>query len=240
MKKLHTLTETEKTGALVVPIVALGYASLVALMAHKIDLMASMTIGALLVAFGAISSGVIVGMMKDEQLARVVRGSRYTLNAITAERDELSDKLESALADLRDEVARVRTLSAQVMADAEQLDDLRAHNETLGNKCVNYQIQRNRAVNAVDELRNELESVESQLNDSHSRETELRTANRALVADLAWARELLARDGRDLVEHDEADAYADTAFTHSASTALLVGTLDRAYVVNGETRYPLA
>lgn len=240
MKKLHTLTEPQKVIALVAPLPLVALVASVALLTTYIDFMSALFIVVALLFIGAISSGVSVAVVKDAQLSRVVRGMRYTQTAIRAERDELSDKLENALADLRDEVARVRTLSAQVMADAEQLDDVRAHNETLGNKCVNYQIQRNRAVNAVDELRNELESVESQLNDSHSRETELRTANRALVADLAWARELLARDGRDLVEHDEADAYAETAFTHSASTAFAIGTLDRAYVVNNETRYPLA
>jgi hypothetical protein len=44
------------------------------------------------------------------------------------------------------------------------------------------------------------------------RETHARQVGE-LVADLAWARELLARDGRDLVEHELADKYAQENFT---------------------------
>jgi len=184
----------------------------VALLTTYIDFMSALFIVVALLFIGAISSGVSVAVVKDAQLSRVVRGMRYTTNAITAERDELSDKLENALADLRDEVARVRVLSAQVMADAEELESV-----TNGYRALNSENADNaRHIGA------------------------LRDRVRTLTADLAWARELLARDGRDLVEHDEADAYAETAFTHSASTAFAVGTLDRAYVVNGETRYPLA
>lgn len=41
-----------------------------------------------------------------------------------------------------------------------------------------------------------------------------------------------------VIEHPV--AYPVAQYTHSASTALALGTLDRAYKVNGETRYPLA
>lgn len=42
------------------------------------------------------------------------------------------------------------------------------------------------------------------------------------------------------VENDGHETPSQDNYTASASTALLIGTLDRAYVVNGETRYPLA
>ena len=42
---------------------------------------------------------------------------------------------------------------------------------------------------------------------------QLRDENRALVASLANARERLARSGSDLVEHEQADKYADTLHT---------------------------
>ena len=51
------------------------------------------------------------------------------------------------------------------------------------------------------------ELIKNALRETHARN------ERALVADLAWARELLARDGRDLVEHELADKYARDNFT---------------------------
>ena len=326
MKKLQNLSEVQKLGALGIFLASLGYASIVALLASKFDLLATMTLCALLVAFGAITTGVIVGMVKDETLARVVRGARYTTNAIIAERDELSDLLENSRADLRDERARVRVLSAQVMSDTEQLESvtngyralntenadnakhigalrdrvralsaqvserdaelallreeladslyreknasgdlarlreinngLQAEHRASITKSANYQIERNRAVNTVDELRTELESVESQLNDSHSRETELR-AERDAEREISQARALKAEKLRaevaDLTErvevlqesrNDWRTAYDKlrngvTGYTHSASTAFALGTIDRAYEVDGETRYPV-
>lgn len=50
------------------------------------------------------------------------------------------------------------------------------------------------------------EVLTSALRETHARK------ERELVADLAWARELLARLGCDLVEHELADAYAEKHF----------------------------
>jgi hypothetical protein len=51
------------------------------------------------------------------------------------------------------------------------------------------------------------ELIKNALRETHARQVG------ALVADLAWARELLARDGRDLVEHELADKYAQENYT---------------------------
>jgi chromosome segregation ATPase len=231
-------------------------------------------------------------MMKDEQLARVVRGSRYTLNAITAERDELSDKLENALADLRDERSRVRVLSAQVMSDTEQLESVTSGYRALNTenadnaKHIGALRDRVRALSAqVSDLQEENALTASELADSEHRENiatadlkrareigenlnnihreqvarigEL-TAERDNLREISQARALnaekLRAEVRELTERVEVlqESRADwrTAYdklrngqnnyTASASTAFALGTLERAYEVDGETRYPLA
>jgi regulator of replication initiation timing len=311
MKKLHTLTEPQKVTALVAPLPLVALVASVALLAHYIDFTSAVFIVVALLFIGSIATGVVVAVVKDEHLARVVRGYR-ALNTENKESalyiGELRDKVRALTAE-RDELAH----SADYSDLAQSYNSLCATYEALQVERDNLrEVSQARALNAetlraqVAELTERVEVLQESRADWRTAYDKVRAERDALVASLANARERLASDGSDLVEHDLADKYSDklhtftnavyhfgwaliedgdlfesakfallaihgenltetasaqvfrdyvldiyadddapttptpTDYTHSASTALLIGTLDRAYEVNGETRYPLA
>lgn len=222
MKKLHSLTEPQKVCALIAPLPLVALVASVALLAHYIDLMSALFIVVALLFIGAISSGVAVAVVKDGHIARIVRGYR-ALNA------ECSDSART-IGELRD---TNRALVAQLANARERLAET-------GIDLVEHQ-QADKYADKLHTFTNAVYQFGWALIEDYD-----------LFESAKYA--LLGIHGKNLTETASAqvfrdyvlDIYADddaptpTDYTHSASTALLIGTLDKAYEVNGETRYPLA
>ena len=102
------------------------------------------------------------------------------------------NELEKVRAEIESITNGYRALNTENADSARIIGELRDMNTELGKRIVTGTTELTRAYSTVSELRN---------------------VKRELIADLAWARELLARDGRDLVEHELADAYARDNFT---------------------------
>lgn len=222
MKKLQNLKEWQIVGIFSALGASVAYASVVAIFAHTLDLLPVMTLCAVLVGITAVAVGVTVGMVKDEQIARIVRGYR-ALNA------ECSDSART-IGELRD---TNRALVAQLANARERLAES-------GSDLVEHQ-QADKYADKLHTFTNAVYHFGWALIEDYD-----------LFESAKYA--LLGIHGKNLTETASAqvfrdyvlDIYADddaptpTDYTHSASTALLIGTLDRAYEVNGETRYPLA
>ena len=102
------------------------------------------------------------------------------------------NELEKVRAEIESITNGYRALNTENADSARFIGELRDMNTELGKRIVTGTTELTRAYSTVSELQN---------------------VKRELIADLAWARELLARDGRDLVEHELADAYARDNFT---------------------------
>ena len=241
MKKLQNLKEWEIVGIFSALGVSLGYASVVALLANYIDLMPSMVLSAFLIAITAVPVGVVVAMNKDAELSRVVRGMRYTLNAVSEMRDEYADTLASMEADYRDECYNTKRLSGEVEA-------LRAK---VANLQLNYATDMDTlgaSLEARDYTIAKLQDGAYHMAWALCEDGDLRddafTTLKALLTTEAHKRAQAFADTEvsfyASVEHDGHEAPTEADYTASASTAFLIGTLDKAYLVGSETRYPLA
>lgn len=121
--------------------------------------------------------------------------------------------------ELRDNMSRnsraiILALHAQqVTALQNENDELRAHNEN--------------TENARQVWHDEYKTKAHELTNLANRYNELRAKHSRLESSVMDIRETLDYS----LVNDE--------YTHSASTAFALGTLDLAYIVNGETRYPL-
>jgi septal ring factor EnvC (AmiA/AmiB activator) len=155
-------------------LIACAFVALVALFATAggLDKLGTSVLLAVLVAFVAVGSAVIVDEYHAEQRRQIARAHWYELDAVRYMRDEYADTLSMVEADARDDRDNTKRLSAEVQ-------ELRVKNDELASKCVSYQIQRNRAVNKVDEMERTIEELEEQLSDTRLVLNELRHAVRA-------------------------------------------------------------
>jgi chromosome segregation ATPase len=224
MKTYKNLKEWQKVGALVVLSVSLGYSAIVALISTKIDTMASITLCGLLVAFGAIGSGVVVAMKKDEHASRV---NYYATKRANSLREDI-DNRDEEIAYLRDELAdsthREKIASGDLARMREINNGLQAEHragisriEVLLAKVREQEFTRLRLSEVNDKLTAQVDEQETEIDNLLQSRNDWREAYDKL------------RNG------DNGNRY-----THSASTAFALGTLDKAYTVNGETVYPLA
>lgn len=257
MKKLQNLTEPQKVIALVAPLPLVALVASVALLNYYIDFMSALFIVVALLFIGSIATGVAVAVAKDEHTARAVRGIRYTLNAVRVERDELSDKYDALENDY----------AMSVRSYKSELELVRANKYELVAKLAHVRDLLQKSECETQSLVNLLRVVLDPSHDEHRvamtdlvRFTEggealgMRDETLVWYADAIWNGEgysdddlnrlALIRQNYGLTEADYPEAtekeYTETAYTNSASTALYFGTLDKAYEVNGETRYPLA
>lgn len=251
MKKLQNLTEPQKVIALIAPLPLVALVASVALLTYSMDFMSAVFVVVALLFIGAISSGIAVAVVKDEHLARVVRGYR-SLN--TENRDsariigELRDTNRALVANLAHARERLADGGCDLVehddADA-YADELReAHGETYS--LVNLL----RAV--LDPSHDEHLTAMNDLNGFTAMGSQgMDDEGLIWYASAIWNGEGYSCDDlnrldrmREIYEISEPvrteKEYTETAYTASASTALYFGTLDKAYTVNGETRYPLA
>lgn len=174
--------ELKTTIAMLSACLGVAFVALVALFVRTggLDKLGTSVLLAVLVAFVAVGSAIIVDEYKSEQHARELRAMSYTLDAVRDMRDEYADTLSMVEADARDDRDNNKRLSAEVQ-------ELRVKNDELASKCVNYQIQRNRAVNKVEEMERTIEELEEQLSDTRLVLNELRhtvRAERERIADI--------------------------------------------------------
>lgn len=255
MKKLHTLTEPQKVTALVAPLPLVALVASVALLAHYIDFTSAVFIVVALLFIGSIATGVVVAVVKDEHLARVVRGYR-ALNTECSDSARIIGELRDTNRALVANLAHARERLADGGCDLVEHDDADAYADEL-----------QKAHGETQSLVNLLRVVLDPSHDEHRvamtdlvRFTEggealgMRDETIVWYADAIWNGEGYSdddlnrlariRENYGLTEADYPEAtekeYTETAYTASASTALYFGTLDKAYEVNGETRYPLA
>jgi hypothetical protein len=204
MKKLQNLTEPQKVALLVAPLSLTALVASVALLTYYIDFMSALFIVVALLFIGAISSGVVVAVVKDEERIIVQRSASRRQNAL---QDELRDMRDMNACETFSLVNLLTIALDPMHADYyEARADLRAFIPVMDSEeLTRYAVARWNGEGYSDDDMNTL---------ARYRET---------------------FGGYDMPETDN-----DTNYTHSASTAFAIGTLDRAYVVNGETRYPLS
>jgi hypothetical protein len=204
MKKLQNLTEPQKVALLVAPLSLTALVASVALLTYYIDFMSALFIVVALLFIGAISSGVVVAVVKDEERIIVQRSATRRQNAL---QDELRDMRDMNACETFSLVNLLTIALDPMHADYyEARADLRAFIPVMDSEeLTRYAVARWNGEGYSDDDMNTL---------ARYRET---------------------FGGYDMPETDN-----DTNYTHSASTAFAIGTLDRAYVVNGETRYPLS
>ena len=255
MKKLRNLSELQQASATAIILAVLGLVSSVGLLTYSIDFMSAVFVCVSVLLIGSLSTGIVVACVKDGEVARITRGYR-TLN--TENRDsaraihELRETNRALVADL----ANARERLARDGSDLVEHDDADAYADEL-----------QKAHGETQSLVNLLRVVLDPSHDEHRtamtdlvRFTEggealgMRDETLVWYADAIWNGEGYSsddlnrlariRENYGLTEADYPEAtekvYTETAYTASASTALYFGTLDKAYTVNGETRYPLA
>jgi hypothetical protein len=241
MKKLQNLKEWQIVGIFSAVGVSVAYASVVALFAHTLDLLPVMTVCALLVAVTAVPVGVVVGMNKDAHLSRVVRGMAKQVGELRSILDFERETHEHALADLRDERYNTERLSREVEA-------LRAR---VANLQLNYATDMDTLTASIEARQYEIAKLQdgayhmawALCEDGDLREDAFTTLKALLTTEAHKRAQAFADTEVSFyasVEHDGHEAPTEADYTASASTAFLIGTLDKAYLVGSETRYPLA
>lgn len=215
MKKLQKPTELQQVVTVAVSLALGGLVASVALLSFYIDLMSAIFFGVVLLFIGAVGSGIVVAVVKDGELSRVVRGYRASLDNLQAEH---SDALLQSECNAYSLVNLLRVV----------LDPTHDGHRTAMTDLVRF-TEGGEALGMRDETL--IWYAEAIWNGEGYSDDDL---NR-----LARIRENYGLTEADYPEATEKE-YTETAYTNSASTALYFGTLDKAYTVNGETRYPLA
>ena len=225
MKKLQNLTEPQKVIALIAPLPLVALVASVALLNYYIDFTSAVFIVVALLFIGAISSGVAVAVAKDEHLARVVRGYR-ALNTENKENALYIGELREMNRELQDENACETHSLVNLLRVV--LDPSHDEHRVAMTDLVRF-TEGGEALGMRDETiiwyATAIWNGEGYSDDDLNR--------------LALIRHNYGLTEADYPEATEKE-YTETAYTASASTALYFGTLDKAYEVNGETRYPLA
>lgn len=251
MKKLQNLKEWQIVGIFSALGVSVTYASVVALFAHTLDLLPVMTVCALLVAVTAVAVGVVVGMVKDAQLARVVRGYR-ALNSECSDSARIIGELRDTNRALVANLAHARERLADGGCDLVEHDDADAYADELREAHGETYSLVNLLRAVLDPSHDEHLTAMNDLNGFTAMGSQgMDDEGIIWYASAIWNGEGYSCDDlnrldrmREIYEISEPvrteKEYTETAYTCSASTALLFGTLDRAYEVNNETRYPLA
>lgn len=243
MKKLQNLTEPQKLTALVSPLPLVALVASVALLSFYIDLMSALFIVVSLLLIGAISSGVVVAVVKDYELARVVRGYR-ALNAENADSARAIHELRETNRTLTEALERA-TLNENGLLNLVRVVTTSSVFHNVGGAI--YEPLR------LAELEKETDTVQvlRALVIADGELTNDRLAwyaeafhngegvglNDEIMLDELLERAQYAIDGGDLVEREP-------SYTYSATDALMLGTLHRAYTIRNEygtaTVYPLA
>lgn len=146
-------------------------------------------------AFGVVFFLIVFGAMLGALGAYIVAEKNGEKNVASTARylhKHYGNELEKVRAEIESITNGYRALNTENTESARLIYSLRETNIELGKRIVTGTTELTRAYSTVSELQN---------------------VKRELIADLAWARELLARDGRDLVEHELADKYARDNFT---------------------------
>lgn len=126
---MNTFTKELKTMvAMISACIACAFVALVALFVRTggMDIIGTAVLVAVLVAFVAVGSSVIVDEYHAEQRRQIARAHWYELDAVRYMRDEYADTLSMVQADERDAVANVRKLSTTVMEQVETIENLQA------------------------------------------------------------------------------------------------------------------
>lgn len=215
----------------------------VALLSFYIDLMSALFIVVSLLLIGAISSGVVVAVVKDYELARVVRGYR-ALNAENADSARAIHELRETNRTLTEALERA-TLNENGLLNLVRVVTTSSVFHNVGGAI--YEPLR------LAELEKETDTVQvlRALVIADGELTNDRLAwyaeafhngegvglNDEIMLDELLERAQYAIDGGDLVEREP-------SYTYSATDALMLGTLHRAYTIRNEygtaTVYPLA
>lgn len=139
--------QLKQTIAMISACLACAFVALVALFVRTggMDKLGTSVLLAVLVAFVAVGSAVIVDEYKSEQHARELRGMSYTLNAVRDMRDEYADTLAMVEADARDDRYNANRVSSQLANLQKNYDNM---SDTLA-----------RVISERDELREELNEL---------------------------------------------------------------------------------
>ena len=211
LSKWNTLTEPQQIAVMVAPLPLTALVASVALLTTYIDFMSALFIVTALLFIGSIATGVVVAIVKDEERIIAQREGSRRLNAQQAQhRDQLSE----AECDAYSLVNLLR-----IVIDPTHEDYLTAITDLNGFTAMGSQ--------GMDDegliwYASAIWNGEGYSSDDLNRLDRMREVYE------------IAEPVRTEKE------YTETAYTASASTALYFGTLDKAYEVNGETRYPLA
>ena len=231
LSKWNTLTEPQQIAVMVAPLPLTALVASVALLTTYIDFMSAVFVVVALLFIGSISTGVVVAIVKDEERIIAQRDASRRYNAVKDTNRELALSLERATLNENGLLNLVRVLTcASVTATVLDRKDYTSPEYQSMLADMQETLENLRAFVLIDgELTNDR---------------------------LAWYAEGF-HNGYcttidNLAELDRLNAKADYIFdggdavideptvTHSASTAFMLGTLDRAYEVDGVTVYPLA
>lgn len=231
LSKWNNSTEPQKITVMVAPLPLLALVASVALLNTYISFTSAVFIVVALLFIGSIATGVVVAVVKDEERIAVQRDASRRHNALQAKHRQLELSLECATLNENGLLNLVRLITcASVTATALDRKDytsrdyqmmLQEMGDTL-DQMVNFVILDGELTN--DRLAWYAQAFHNGYCTSIDNMVELDRLN---------AKVEFITDGGDAV-------IDEPTFTHSASTAFMLGTLDRAYEVNGETVYPLA
>ena len=139
--------ELKTTIAMLSACLGVAFVALVALFVRTggLDKLGTSVLLAVLVAFVAVGSAIIVDEYKSEQHARELRAMSYTLDAVRDMRDEYADTLAMVEADARDDRYNANRVSSQLANLQKNYDNM---SDTLA-----------RVISERDELREELNEL---------------------------------------------------------------------------------
>jgi hypothetical protein len=226
MKKLQNLTEPQKVIALIAPLPLVALVASVALLTYSMDFMSALFVVVSLLFIGAISAGVAVAVVKDEERITVQRTASRRIATLnnSLERATLN---ENGLLNL----VRIVTIPSVGHMTGGAIHEAFRLNEIAEFDAVTAQL---RAFVYLDgELTNDRLAWYAQA--FHNGEGV--GLNDEIQLDLVNEKVNYVLHGGDYV-------IPEPTYTHSATTALMMGTLDKAYTIRGkygsETVYPLA
>ena len=141
--------------------ISCAFVALVALFvrAGGMDIIGTGVLVAVLVAFVAVGSSVIVDEYHAEQRRQIASAHWYELDAVRYMRDEYADTLSMVQADERDAVANVRKLSTTVMEQVETIENLQARVAQLEYMSDTYYKETRELLTINNNLRNEVRTA---------------------------------------------------------------------------------
>lgn len=222
MKKLRQLNELQQAQAVAVSMTVLGLFASTALLAHSIDFMSAVFITVSVMSIGALGSAVVALTVKDIEVSRVVSKYSAHLRKVSDSSANKDQEIEWLREELSDSEHREKIASGDLARMREINNGLQAEHrasvsriEVLLAKVREQEFTRLQLSKINDKLTAQIDEQETEI-------------------------DTLAQSRNDWREAYDKLRNGESKYTHSASTALVLGTLDKGYLLNGETVYPLS